>query len=301
MPAVRLSNWDWIRFFLAVAESGNLSAASQVLRVSHPTVRRQIRELELALSVKLFNRTPDGYVLSAEGERMLDLAKAMEVAARAIEHLANGGESEYAGRVTLATAAGIGTHWLAPKIVEFHNMFPAIDVELSISESQTDLTRLEADVALRLGQPGAEDLIGRKVATVRFGLYAAQSYLAKHDAPQSMADLKTHEIVASTGEIAELPQAKLLRDIVGEAATPFSSNNLLTQWAAMQAGVGILAAPLYMAQNLTNVVRVLPDEFNVELDLWLLTHRDLTQTSRVRAIMDFLIDSIQTDPCFDKT
>ena len=156
IPPSRLANWDYFRFFLAVAETGSLSAAAQVLGVSHPTVRRQIRDLESSLSAKLFNRTPDGYVLTAEGERMVDLAKTMEITAHAIERCANGEQSKCAGRVTLAAAAGIGTHWLAPKIAEFRRQHPGVEVELNISRSQLDLMRLEADIALRMGDPGGQ-------------------------------------------------------------------------------------------------------------------------------------------------
>ncbi len=298
-PPSRLANWDYFRFFLAVAETGSLSAASQVLGVSHPTVRRQIRDLESSLSAKLFNRTPDGYVLTAEGERMVDLAKAMEITAHAIERCANGEESKCEGRITLAAAAGIGTHWLAPKIAEFRRLHPGVKVELNISRSQLDLMRLEADIALRMGDPGGQDLVGRRVGAVSFGLYAARTYLDEYGTPQTVDDLKDHEVIDSTGEIAGLAQARRLRDIAGDAAAPFSSNNLLTQFAAMQAGGGILPVPIYMTKNLPEVVRVLPDAFNVKLDLWLLTHQDLTRTVRVRTLMDFLIDSIRADPCFN--
>ncbi len=300
-PPSRLANWDYFRFFLAVAETGSLSAASQVLGVSHPTVRRQIRDLESSLSAKLFNRTPDGYVLTAEGERMVDLAKTMEITAHAIERCTNAEESKCEGRVTLAAAAGIGTHWLAPKVAEFRRLHPAVEVELNISRSQLDLMRLEADIALRMGDPGGQDLVGRRVGAVSFGLYAARTYLDEHGTPQTADELKNHEVIDSTGEIAGLAQAQRLRDIASEAATPFSSNNLLTQFAAMQAGGGILPVPIYMTTNLHDVVRVLPDAFNVELDLWLLTHEDLIRTARVRTLMDFLIDSIRADPCFGGT
>ena len=298
-PASRLANWDYFRFFLAVAESGSLSGASQILGVSHPTVRRQIRDLELSLSTKLFNRTPDGYVLTAEGERMVDLARTMEITAHAIERSASGEESKCEGRVTLAAAAGIGTHWLAPKLAEFRRLYPAGEVELNISRSQLDLMRLEADLALRMGDPGGQELVGRRVGTVSFGLYAARTYLERNGTPQTAEDLKDHDVIDSTGEIGGLAQVKRLREIAGDAAMPFSSNNLLTQFAAMQAGGGILPAPDYMTRDLSCIVRVLPDVFNVELDLWLLTHEDLTRTARVRTLMDFLIDSIRTDPCFN--
>lgn len=294
----RLEDWDHLRYFLAVVETGSLSAASQVLGVSHPTVRRQIRDLESWLAAKLFNRTPDGYVLTETGARLVDLATTMKVTASAIERCASGDQSKCAGRVVIAAAEGIGTIWLPPRIAEFRRTHCDIEIELNISRGRLDLMRLEADIALRLGNPGDENLIGRRIGTAECGLFAAQCYLEEHGTPLSVRDLQHHAIIESTGEVEGLEQVRQLREVAGNTATAMSCNNLLTQFAAMRAGVGLLAAPSYMAADACNVVRVLPDEFSVELDLWLLTHPDLTRTERVRTTIDFLTRSIRSDPNF---
>ena len=294
----RLADWDQLRYFLAVAETGSLSAASQVLGVSHPTVRRQIRDLESWLVAKLFNRTPDGYVLTETGARLVDLAKAMKITANAIERCASGDQSECAGRVSIAAAEGIGTAWLAAKIAEFRQIYGDIEIQLNISSGQLDLMRLEADIALRLGDPGDQDLVGRRIGKVDCGLYAAKRYLDENGTPSSVEDLQRHAIIESTGEVEGLEQVKRFREVTENTVTAMSCNNLLTQFAAMQAGVGVLAVPVYMTRDASNVIRVLPDEFNVELDLWLLTHPDLTRAERVRATIDFLTRSIRSDPSF---
>ena len=297
----RLTDWDCFRYFLAVAETGSLSAAAQFLRVSHPTVRRQINGLENTLTAKLFNRTPDGYVLTETGRGLVDLARTMQDTAYAIEQCTDRDEAGQTGRVTIATAPGIGTAWLSSKIAKFRRNNPEIEIDLNVSRRQLDVERLEADVALRVGDPGSRDLIGRRIGKVSFGLYAARRYLKEHGTPRSPRCLMNHAVIESTGDVENLEQVVQFRSFAKGASTAMSCNNMLTQFAAMREGAGILSVPTYMVRGLPDIIRILPDEFDLELDLWLLSRRDLIQTPRVRKIMDFLICSISEDPCFNKS
>jgi len=294
----RMADWDRFRYFLVLAETGRLSAASLVLGVSSPTVRRKIRGLEDWLCTKLFTRTPDGYVLTETGSRLVDLVATMRTTARTVERFASGHGSGNAGRVTIATAEGLGTTWLASKITELKQAHSNIEIDLHVSSDHRDLMRLEADIALRLGDPGDLDLIGRRIGRVTCGLYAAQRYLNDNGTPHSLADLQHHAIIESSGELERLEQVKQLRRFAGKTSIGIRCNSLLAQFAAMRAGAGILALPTYMTSGVNDVVRLLPDEFNVELDMWLLTHPDLRKTERVRETMAFLAESVRSDPSF---
>ena len=288
-------DWGAYRFFLAVAETGSLSAAARALNVSQPTVGRQVQVLEQALDVRLFDRRPEGYEITDAGRRILELVRDMSGAVEAIERQVSGENGRLSGTVRIAAAEGIGTFWLPDQMLALADTYPEIDVELAIGAGTVDLARHEADIALRIGDPRDDSLIGRCVASVSFGLFGAARYFERHGEPRSLADLARHEIIESTGAIANLPQAKALRQHCGERRRSFACNNLVTQFAAMSAGRGLLAIPLYMAPAAPGARRVLAEAFDITLDLWLLTHRDHKETARVRAVTDFLCAALRAD------
>lgn len=289
-------DWGAYRYFLAVADSGSLSAAARALNVSQPTVGRQVQVLEQALDVRLFDRRPDGYEITDAGQRILELVRDMEGAAQAIERQVSGENGRLSGKVRIAVAEGLGTFWLPEQVRRLAERFPDIDVELAIGASTVDLARHEADIAIRIGDPRDDSLIGRCVTSVSFGIFAANDYLERRGEPRTLDDLAAHDIIESTGAIADLPQAKALRQYCGDRRRiGLACNNLVTQFAAMTAGRGLLAIPLYMVPASPVIRRVLANSFNIELDLWLLTHRDHKETARVRAVTDFLCDALRGD------
>lgn len=289
-------DWDTYRYFLAVADTGSLSAAARALGVSQPTVGRQVQMLEQALNVRLFDRRPDGYAMTEAGSRILDLVQDIDGTMRVIERRIGDENGKLAGKVRITAAQGIGTYWLPEQVHRLTQRYPDVEIELSVCVPPLDLARHQADIAIRLGEPGDDSLIVRRVATVCFGLFAASSYLAQRGEPQCLDDLAGHDIIESSGEIANLPQVKILRDhAVGGQAVRFACDNLLTQFSAMVAGCGLLALPLYMAWAVPEVRRVLAESFEVEVDLWLLTHRDHKETARVHVVIEHLCNALRRD------
>ena len=295
------SNWDRYRYFLAVAETGSLSAAALALGVTHPTVRRQITLLESNLGTRLFKRTAGGYALSLAGREMLTLAQRMDAVASQIEQRTVGQQVQQVSSVRISASTGIGTAWLAPKLAEFRKINCDIEVELIIATGRLDLMRHEADVALRIGNPGGQDLMGRRIGVVKFGLYAANCYLVQRGEPRCITQLKDHVYIESTGEIEHHDQSRHLRKLAREAgAKPaMKCNNLLAQFAAMRAGVGILAVPSYMSMGVNDIHRILVDDFQLELELWLLAHPDIVNIPPVRKVVDFLGKQIDVAPEFN--
>lgn len=288
-------DWSGYRFFLAVAETGSLSAAARRLRVSQPTVGRQILALEAGLETKLFLRTQHGYGLTPAGKAIVELAKGIEERAIAIQRRVGGLDQSLSGRVCIAAAEGISNCWLAPRVRLLKERFPDIEIELKVGTATLDMMRGEADVALRIGDPVSDELVGRCVTKVSFGLFASRGYLARYGEPRTMEDLASHAVIGSAGEIANLPQVRELEILAGTAAVSVTCNCLMTQFNAMRHDLGLLAIPNYMAATAPEVRRVLSPEFEVSLDLWLLTHRDLRETARVRAVIDFLCQEIRGD------
>ena len=291
----RKVDWGLYRYFLAVANSGSLTAAARHLGVSQPTVGRQIQALEEIIGARLFDRANSGYMLTAPGEAIIGLARAIENQALAIERRIAGEDDRVEGRVRVSAAEGFSTYWLAPRLPELRQRYPDIEIELIVGSAALDLVRREADIVLRIGEPRSEDLVGRRLGQIHFGLFAAESYLAASGVPESPEQLADHVLIESTGAIAELAQARRLRELAGAAPAPVLCNNLVTQFAALQAGVGLMALPLYMAQAAPGLRRVLAEDFDVALDLWLLVHRDLRPVARIGVVFEFLAEALRRD------
>ena len=242
-------DWGLYRYFLAVAETGSLSGAARSLGVSQPTVGRQIQGLEEQLNARLFERAAHGYVLTATGRAVVELARSIELNAFAIERRVAGEDRSLTGKVCLSAPEGIANCWLMPKLAGFQARHPEIELELIIGMSHHDLIRREADVALRIGDPGSEELVGRRLCEVSFGLYASETYRQRHGLPQSLDELARHRIIESVGAVGRLAQVRRLREIAGDAEVGFACNSILTQFRALLNGLGLLAVPDYMARG----------------------------------------------------
>ncbi len=291
-----MRDWDDYRYFLAVAESGSLSAAARALGVAQPTVGRRIAQLEERVQARLFDRLNQGYQLTAAGRRAVEAAARMQRDAFNIERLVEGADTALAGRVSIATAEGLGTFWVSPRLAALQRVHPAIEVELLTGVSAHDLLRREADIALRIGNPRSDQLIGRRIGQVHCGLYASIAYLSAHGKPETPGDLADHHIIESVRETADLRQARRLRSLAKDAKVALRCNSIIVQLAALRSGVGIMALPHYMARQDNRLVQLLPDSFDVPIDLWLLSHRDLRRTARIRAVLDFIIAEAADDP-----
>ena len=153
-------NWDAYRYFLAVADGGSLSAAARALKVSQPTVGRQVHLLEQTLNVRLFDRRPDGYVATEAGLRILELVRDIDGAMRVIRRRVGGENGKLAGKVRITAAQGIGTYWLPEQLYRLTRRYPDVEIELSVCVPSLDLARHQADIAIRVGDPGDDSLIG---------------------------------------------------------------------------------------------------------------------------------------------
>ncbi len=288
-------SWDDYRFFLAVARCGSLSAAARALSVTQPTVGRRIDQMECELTVKLFERTDSGFCLTDAGKAALHFAEAMDR------------EAEGAGNclarflhtpkeiVRIATTLNIANCWLAEKLAAFKTTNPSVRLAIRVGIQRTDVSRYKADIALRMGEPGDDRLFGRRIGQIHCGLYASHSYIEDRGAPETLEDLSNHSIIDSEGEIENLPQVAVLRDSVSNGEIDFGADNTTVQMAAVRCGLGIAALPCFMADPAPNFVRILPETFDIPVDLWLLVNRDLKETGPVRRTYDFLARAITAD------
>ncbi len=283
-----MENWDDYRYFLAVAETGSVSAAARRLDTTQPTVGRRITELERRLGSTLFLRGPGGYRLTELGAQVRDRVRSIEADSLWIEEKLRFAANDRSGRVTLTTAESLDRFVVAHLLADFNHQYPEIELDLMITYDAMDLLASKADIALRVGEPGSGEYVGRRLATVHFGLYAGKTYLARNGAPANLGEIPNHIVIESVRRIRNLPQCRLLREHAGDARRVMSADSVAVQIEGAESGLGLVALPVYAAVENEALVRVLPGEFDLARDLWLLTHRDLRKNPRIRAVLDFL-------------
>jgi len=286
---------------MAVHRGGTLAAASRALRQDATTVGRRISALETSAGGPLFVRTSTGWRLSELGRAVQVQAEAMEAAALDLERAVVSQSAAIQGTLRLACLASFAAEVLAPWLFEFCQRHPGVDLELVTSASLADLCRRDADVAVRfLPQSpsfgGGHLLLARKVAVAHMGLYASETYLGNGSIPKSIEDLSAHAVIGRDERGVDVPGYRWLTELerdhkptIALRCNPFPATR-----AAVEAGFGIGAMPIYTGEASRDLVRVLPDvEFGAR-SIWLVVHRDLRKVARVGALLDFLASKFMT-------
>jgi DNA-binding transcriptional LysR family regulator len=287
-------DWNDLTFFLELARRGRLGAASKRLGVDHTTVGRRISQLEKALNTKLFDRTAQGFELTEAGQRLFGHAEVMERTAVEIQEKA-GQSAALAGTVRLATMEGLASFYLAPLIKRFNTLNPSITVELVTSTQLLSLTKREADVSLSFVSPSGSRLIVRKIGRVDLRLYASPAYLERYGTPACAADLDNHVFTDYIEELVQINEVRWLHDAVPQPHVVFRSTSLVAQQNAAASGIGIVALPSFLGARDTRLRPLLVDELSIKRDLWLSTHEDFRYVARVRALVDFVKQSVEED------
>lgn len=284
-------NWDDLRVFLALADSGSLSATARKLGVDHSTVARRVAALEADLGVRLFDRLPRGYAPTAEGEEFAVLARRVEDGVLAVERHARGQPGEPAGVVRLSAPPAFSSSFLAPRLAGLRRTLPKLVVELVGDVRAVSLTRREADLALRLQRPEDDGLVARRIGAMGYGLYATRDYLDGRDE----ADW---EFIGYDDSMDHVPQQRWLRQVAGRRPFVFRANDLMSLRAAAAAGVGIAAIPHFLGRMDAALIQAVPAAGlppPQPRELWLLVHGDLRRSARVRAVMDALVSIIAAE------
>ena len=200
MNSNKLANWQWddVRFFLAVARAGSLSAAARMLGVGHVTVGRRVALLEKRLGVTLLNQTPDGFATTSAGQAILQQCTAMESAALDIERAAAGRDSLVTGSVRVTTTEALAYLLVAPIVAALRQTHPDLQIDLNVGVRSLDIARRESDLAIRFARPAASELVCRKLGEVGFSLYASQRYLAKSGIPKRGQGLGGYDLITFT-------------------------------------------------------------------------------------------------------
>lgn len=291
MNADRFS-WDLARSFLAALDRGSLLGAARQLKTSQPTVGRHIAELESQLGLVLFERTGRGLKPTAAGLRLADAARAMEASALELARLATGTKVSETGTVRLSASQPVACYMLPPILRTMQEALPHIQIELVSSNSMSNLLRREADLAIRMVRPEQASLIARRIGNVGIGGYASRDYLRRNGTPGTPEELLQHQLVGyDQNEDALRGFARMGHPITREAFG-LRSDDLIVQWQAVRAGLGIGFASDYVAATDPDIVAVLPSLKIPPLPIWLVVHREIRTNKHIRAVFDFLAEAI---------
>jgi DNA-binding transcriptional LysR family regulator len=290
----KLESWDDLRYLLAIARHGSLNGAARALGVNHSTVFRRLHRIERMLDLHLFDRGADGYVATAEGEQLIAHAERAEEAVLALDRAVAGQDFRLAGEVRLTTAANLAIDYVAPLLPRFRQRHPGIRLELVVSDSDYDLNRREADIALRATRSPPPHLVGRRVAELDWFVFGSEAYLAEAGTPARIDDLAGHRLIGAEKGFRRLPAFDWLHRHHPPDRIVATSNDLNTMAAMAATGIGLALLP--GDQHKPGLIRLMRCEPGRRFGIWLLTHADLRRTARVRAVMDFLHGSLSGDP-----
>lgn len=297
LPIRPSSNMDWdkLRVFHTVAEAGSFTHAGELLNLSQSAVSRQISGLEESLSVSLFHRHARGLILTEQGEVLYTtvhevFAKLAMAEARITEN-----RERPEGPLKITTAVAFGSVWLTPRLKQFMETFPGIEMSLLLDDGEVDLSMRHADVAIRFAAPRQPDLVQRHLTSLHYNVYAAPEYLKKHGMPKTTKDLDRHKIIVY-GDEAKAPVDDMNWLLTIDTDTPRSPvlqvSNLYGIFRAVQTGIGLAALPDYFSTISTNLVQVLPELQGPSFDCFFVYPDELRHSKRVIVFRDFLVQQL---------
>jgi len=282
-PAQGRAGLDWghLRFFLELARKGSLTAAARRLGVDRNTVARRVATLEDELGVALFERGPQGWSCTSDGRELVELASRVETDVLALARHADGRDRALEATVRLTTATHLAAHLLAPALPELRARHPGLVLEIAADARTFDLSRREADLAVRMGRPRDAGLVTRKLSDVAYGFYAA---VDSPPARRGAVDLVGDAFLGLDGSLAGAPQERWLTRVAPERRVVFRSNSTASLVAGARAGVGVAVLPRFLADRDPGLVR-LDGPRSPDHELWLLVHGELRRTPRVAAVI----------------
>ena len=287
----RPAKWDLYQTLHAVLQTGSLSAAARLLGLSQPTVGRHIEQLEQALGLPLFTRSPQGLRPTDFARQLTPHLEAMSAASDTIVSDASGEAEGDSGVLRITASEIVGAEVLPPILADFHDRHPGIAVELVLSTTTEDLLRREADIAVRMVRPTQGALLAKRIGSVALGLFAHRRYLEKHGIPNTLESAGQTAIgfdrdmqAMRAFESAKLP---LRREFFA-----FRSDSDLAQLAAIRAGYGIGGVQYGIARRDPDLVPVLTAEFSFDLEVWVVMHEDLKASRRMRLMFDHLVEGL---------
>lgn len=291
-------DWDKLRIFHAVADAGSFTHAGETLHLSQSAISRQISSLEDSLNAKLFHRHARGLILTEQGELLYRTVHDVFAKLTMVEARLSDSHEQPQGPLKIATTVGLGSLWLTPRISEFIDLYPDIEVTLITTDEELDVSMREADCAIRLTPPTQADLIQRRLTRVHTHVFASPEYLQARGMPEKVRDLAHHKIITYDEErTMAAPNLNWLLNAVRDATNEephkvLTLNNLYGVLRAVEAGVGMAGLPDFLAREAKNLVRVLPELEGPGNDAYFVYPEELRNSQRIGVFRDFLLRKV---------
>jgi DNA-binding transcriptional LysR family regulator len=290
----RSVNFDWnrARAFLVTAEEGSLSAAARALGLTQPTLGRQVDAFEEELGVVLFERVGRGLALTAGGLDLLEHVRSMGEAATRVSLAASGQSQTIEGSICITASEVISAFLLPPILARLRRIHPGVDIKLVASNAVRDLRRREADIAIRSGRPTDPNLIATRLRDTPARLYATRSYLARIGNPTTAADLSRAEFIGFSDDDRLLNGLNALGFELTLKNFPIHTENHMVLWELVKSGLGIGVIIDEIGDAEPLVERVLPSMAPIQVPAWLVSHREVHTSRRVRMVFDLLAEHL---------
>ncbi|WP_299208621.1 LysR family transcriptional regulator [uncultured Tateyamaria sp.] len=285
-------DWTHLRAFLATAETGSLSAAARQLGLAQPTIGRQVSALEDALRLTLFERTSRSMTLTDAGRDLLIEARKMGDAAARITVMAQGRTQGLDGIIRVTASDMMSAYVLPDTLLKLRDLAPRLRVDVIAANDIRDILKREADIAIRHVRPTEADLIARKIGDSSAHLYASKSYVAARGSPKTVEDLKEHDFISMADDDAFVAAMEEYGIPVSRANLRSGSTSGITTWELLRKGFGIFPMSDHIGDQFDDAVRLLDGITDLSFPVWLVTHRELHTSKRIRLVFDLLAEML---------
>ena len=281
-------DWNDLPYFLAVAKSGTLMGASKQLNVNHSTVFRRINALEDKLGTRLFERMAEGYVLTEIGHAVLQHAEVVENSIHSLERAVAGNDFELSGEIRITAPFSLAEHVLVPCIAKFRLKHPGITINIIVSSALYDLSRRDADIAIRSTNNPPDYLIGRKVTDLTWSVYASKGYLKKYGIPRAISDMENFDLIGVDESLLRIEAYKWLMNNFPNDSFCCSASDVKTISTLCHEELGVAVLPTnYFNKSLVKLFDIEPE---FKDGIWILTHPDLRRVTRIKEFSQFLFN-----------
>ena len=290
-------DWDKLKIFHAVAEAGSFTSATVILNLSQSAISRQIQSLEDDLKVKLFERHARGLTLTENGEYVYKTAHEVISKLKEVETSLGDQKNKPTGKITITTVRSFGTHWLTPRIQEFMQLHPEMEVELIFDDKELDLSTRQADIGIFMRRPKQLNYIQKKLMDINYHIYGSNTYLEKYGMPKSIVDLNKHKFI-SFGKGTPSPvynpdwALKIGMRESKKRKSIMKVNSVMGLLLAVESGVGLAALPDYLVFQSKNLIKVLPKVEGPITEAHFVYPQSLKNVARVQAFRNFLYSKI---------
>jgi DNA-binding transcriptional LysR family regulator len=287
-------DWDKLKIFHAVAQAGSFTEASGTLNLSQSAISRQIQSLEQTLKTSLFERHARGLSLTEDGEILFKTANEVIIHLKGVETSLMEKKEKPSGKLIVTTVVGFGSIWLTPRIKEFMDKYPEMEVEVIVTDKELDLSTREADVAIWMRQPTQLSYIQKKLIDINYHIYGSPKYLEENGYPNTVKDLDKHKfIVYGKGTPSQTDWIlKVGKKDSSKRKSVMRVNNIYSLLLAVESGVGLAALPDYMVQEKSTLVKVLPNVDGPKYEAHFVYPQSLKNVARIKSFRDFIFDKV---------